>query len=283
MRNRWLLNLALLALVAGLALVLFYRPGQAPAPKAPLTALAPEAVTRLRLARPGQPDIELAKADGRWRLTRPFAARANRFNVENLLSLAGAPTEARLAADAATLAQYGLDKPLERVTLDDEEIAFGALHPFNDRQYVRYRDAVYLVPAHLYGPAGYTVGQLLDPRLLEPGTRITALRLPGFALTLTDGTWQRRPEDKGLSGDRLNDFVAEWQHASALSVERYRGAPVRARIELTVTHGAATRTLALGVLAEQPELVLHRADEGLEYHFPADLGRRLLTLAPEPK
>ena len=36
------------------------------------------------------------------------------------------------------------------------------------------------------------------------------------------------------------------------------------------------RSLALGILQREPELVLLRADEGIQYHFFADVGRRLL-------
>jgi len=35
--------------------------------------------------------------------------------------------------------------------------------------------------------------------------------------------------------------------------------------------------LALGLLAREPELVLLRADEKLQYHFRADAAKRLLS------
>jgi hypothetical protein len=35
--------------------------------------------------------------------------------------------------------------------------------------------------------------------------------------------------------------------------------------------------LALGLLAREPELVLRRADEKLQYHFRADAAKRLLS------
>jgi hypothetical protein len=103
--------------------------------------------------------------------------------------------------------------------------------------------------------------------------------VPGFTLTLHDGSWRRQPEDAALSGDKLNNFVAEWQHAAALSVAPAGNQPALARITLVTGEGAAAATIALEVVTRDPEFVLRRRDENLEYHFPADTGQRLLAIA----
>jgi len=95
-----------------------------------------------------------------------------------------------------------------------------------------------------------------------------------------DGGWQRRPERAALSSDLINDFVIEWQQASALSVQRHSGKRPSAWISLTLASGAKPASVRVGVLAREPELVLYRPDEGLDYHFPAELGKRLLQLEP---
>lgn len=278
-RKRWWVNLALIALLGGLALFAVYQPGKKPpAPK--LTTLAADAVTRVRIERSGQETIVLEKSASGWRLKEPIAARANGFNVESLLRLAGAEVNATIADGERALGQYGLDPPRARVWLDEEEFAFGDLHPLKNQVYVRYRKQLYLIPGHLYGPAGYDLRRYLATRLLEEDRKPVSFRLPGFAVVLKDGSWQREPADENLSGDRINDFVREWQHASALDVDRYSGRPVVGRIDIAFAgEGDKTQPLRLGILAYQPEFVLVRHDEGLEYRFPEETGKRLLNLS----
>lgn len=284
-RKRWWVNLALIALLGGLVLFAVYQPGKKPPESPPkLTTLAADAVTRVRIERSGQEAIVLEKTATGWRLKQPIAARANGFNVESLLRVTGAEVNATIPDGQRALGQYGLDPPRARVWLNEEEIAFGDLHPLKNQVYVRYRSQVYLIPGHLFGPAGYDFRRYLATRLLEESRKPVRFRLPGFALVLKDGSWQRDPADKNLTGDRINDFVREWQHASALDVDRYSGQPVLARIDIDFAGEAdKAQTLSLGILSYKPELVLYRQDEGLEYRFPEETGKRLLTLAAEPK
>jgi hypothetical protein len=285
LKKRWWLNLALVALLGGLALVAVLEPGKKAPERAPkLTTLAPDAITRARIERPGQEPIVLEKTAGGWRLEAPLAARANGFNVENLLRVASADVDATIPDGEQALAQFGLDRPRARLWLDGEELAFGALHPLKNQVYVRYRSQVYLIAGHLFGPAGYDYRRYLAPRLLEEDRKPLRFKLPGFTLALKDGSWQREPADPQLTGDRINDFVREWQHASALDVDRYAGRPPVAHVDIAfAADGDKTQTLRLGILAYKPELVLYRRDEGLEYRFPEETGKRLLTLAAEPK
>jgi hypothetical protein len=277
MKSRWLLNLGLALLIAGLVLVVLYKPGRREAAPAPLTTLAPDTIGEIRVERREREAIVLTRADGGWRMTAPVKARANRHNVESLLRLVSAPGESRLPG-AADLKPFGLDPPQAVVRLGNEEIALGSLHPLHNQVYARYRGAVYLIPAHSQAAAGFGYAQFLDTRLIEENRKPVAFRLPGFALTLKDGTWQRAPAVKDLSSDRINDFVREWRHATALSVERAGGGKPAAWIEVTFEGEDKAKTLRLGVVSHKPEFILRRHDEGLEYHFPEESGQRLLNL-----
>ena len=145
---------------------------------------------------------------------------------------------------------------------------------------MRYRNQVHLIPGHLFGPAGYDYRRYLATRLLEEGRKPLSFKLPGFTLVLKDGSWQREPAEQDLTGDRINDFVREWQHASALDVDRYSGQPVVGRIDITFAgEGDKTQTLSLGIVSYRPEFVLYRQDEGLEYRFPEETGKRLLNIS----
>jgi len=283
MKNRWLLNLALVLLVGALVLVAVFRPGKEPEPAGtPLTALTPESVTTIRLQRPKQADIVLEKKHDTWQLTAPREARANGFRVNELTRLAATPVKTRFPANAAELEKYGLASPLATAVLNDAEIRFGAMHPLSQELYVLHAGQVQLVPATVMRTVLTPLDDWFHPGLLADKTRIVSLQLPGFRLTQNEqGAWVRTPARANLSSDRINRFVDEWRYARALSVTSASGKRAAERIAITVADGEKTRVLEFGVLSRKPELVLVRIDEQLEYHFPADAVARLLELNPE--
>lgn len=279
-KRRWLLNAGLLGLIAALAWIVAHRMGQEQdIPGPPLTGLPAAAVAHVRIERPEQPAIAIEKTGSEWKLTAPLPARANRLNVETLLRVLSAPSETRFPAAAAGLSQYGLEKPSARVRLENEEIAFGALHPLNNRIYVLHNNEVALIPGYHLSAATYPYTNFIDSRLFEEDRKLTSLRLPGFTLSLKDGVWRRQPVDKKLSSDRINDFASEWQNARALSVDKYSGKESIGRIDVTSIRNGKNEKLPLGILAHKPDFILHRQDENLEYHFTEETGKRLLNLS----
>lgn len=282
LRQRWLVNAALLVLIGLLAWLAIYRAGQEKdVAGPPLTTLATDTISQLRIERPEHPAITLEKTGTEWALTAPVRARANPFNVESLLRILAAPGETRFAAVAQDLAKFGLDKPQSRVRYNNEEIAFGSLHPLNSRIYVLYKNEVVLIPGHYLASAIYPYNNFIDSRLFEEQRKLTAINLPDFTLTQENGTWQKHPPDSKLTSDRLNDFAAEWQNARALGVEKYSGKEILDRIEVTSIRDGKTEKLTLGILAYKPDFVLYRQDENLEYHFTEETGKRLLNISQQ--
>lgn len=282
LKNRWLVNLALIALVMVLAIAVYFKRAEENHQRGPLlTQLEPTTITRVRVERPGREAIVLDKSGHTWRLTAPVAARANQFNVEQLLDLAQVQTELSIDSDENDLKRYELDEPKARVWLGDAEIDFGTMHPFENLHYVRHNEEIYLIPSRHFAPVSYPYSNFIDTRLIEEGRKPIAIKLRDFSVVLKDGAWRRTPEIKDLSEDRINGFVEEWRHASALSVERYSGKPPVERVQLTFSEREKNEILTFGVLAHKPDFILFRMDEGLQYHFPEEIGRRLLNLAPE--
>jgi len=289
-RKRWLLNLGLALFIIALALLVKYQPGVRETQESPpLTNLAADQIERIRIARLGQPEIILAKMGQDWRLVAPLQARADRFRIDGLLHLAGATTEGSFPAPAGDLAKYGLDKPAAKVWLDNTEIIFGGTHSLNDLQYVLYNGQIHLISNASFRSIPAELTGFFSSRLLDEKYKLIGLKLPKFSLTLKDGSWKVEPENKALSSDRINSFVDEWRYARALNVKQYSGKPVLSHIRIsfleeqpaTTTTAQAPKNLDLGILAYNPELVLYRKDEALEYHFPQEAGERLLNLVPE--
>ena len=293
--SRWWLNAGLAALIAALALVLVFKPGHHKAPVVPaLTTLSAGQIGHIRLLRPGQPEIDLVKSGGRWIMTAPRRARANRFRIEELLHLATARIVTHFTVPAADLGRYGLAKPDAVVWLDDEKISFGGPHPLDPDHYALYRGQVYVVPDHYDNAAIAPLSGFFSTRLIENRGKLVAIRLPRLSLARKpDGSWKVTPADSKLSTDRINTFVDDWRYAQALSVSPYSGKPVIARARFTFAsspvkaargHSVAAapgkRVLVLGIVERKPELIFYRKDGGLEYHLPADMASQLLELKP---
>lgn len=282
LRRRWLLNASLLLLIGALAWLAVHRAGQEKEPAAPpLTTLAADSVSRVRLERPGQENISLEKTGNAWRLAAPVRARANPFNVDKLLRTLSAPAATRFAAGGQEPAKFGLDRPQASAWFGEDAVSFGALHPINNQIYVRYRDEIVLIDSHYLASAIYPYTNFIDSRLFETDRKITSIKLPDLTLVHQNGVWQKQPPDKKLASDRINQFAAEWQNARALQVEKYSGNEIIERIEITSVLDDKSDKLALGVIAYKPDFVVYRQDENLEYHFTEDTGKRLLNLNPE--
>ncbi|MHB8622186.1 MAG: DUF4340 domain-containing protein [Sulfuricaulis sp.] len=279
LKRRWLLNAGLLLLIGALAGILAHRSEQKKlvAPP-PLTTLSADSVAHIRIEQQGQAPIVLEKTGSDWSITAPLPARANQFNVENLMRVLSAPGATRIPAVATDLAKFGLDKPQSRVWFENYAIAFGILNPLNDQVYVLYKNEVVLIPAYYLASATYPYNNFIDSRLFGENRKFTSVKLPTFTLTLNDGVWQRQPPDKQLTSDQINDFASEWQNARALSVDKYSGKPALSEIEITSTQNSKNEKLRLDILAYKPDFVLHRQDENLEYHFTEETGKHLLNL-----
>ena len=288
MKNRWLLNIGLAVLIGALVLLAIYKPGTRQEPEGtPLTALSTDSIQHIRLLRTKQAPIVLEKTGDDWLMSTPRAARANRNRVNELLQLATARVPTRFPAAPAEqnnseLGKYGLDQPLATLFLNDAEIRFGGLHPLDNRLYVLHDGQIQLIPGAALRAAIAPLNDFLNSSLLGEKTKPLAFKFPDFSLKQNEqGAWVRTPELKTLSSDHINRFVDEWRYAQALSVAPYTGKPARERVTITVADGDKTRALEIGVLAHQPEFIVVRQDEKLEYRFPQDIGARLMQLKAE--
>ena len=283
MKNRWLLNIGLGLLIGVLVLLAVYKPGtNKESDGTALTALIPSNIQHIRLLRPKQAGIELEKTGDVWQLTAPRAARANGNRVNELLQLAVARASTRFPVMPADLGKYGLDNPLATLFLNDAEIRFGGMHPLDNQLYVLHTGQVQLIPTAVFRAVSAPLNDFFSSALLAEKTKPVAFKFPAFGLKQNEqGAWVRTPELTTLSSDRINRFVDEWRYARALSVAPYTGQPVRERVTITVVDGDQTNTLEIGVLAHKPEFIVVRKDENLEYHFPEDIGARLMLLKAE--
>ncbi len=290
MKSRLWLNLALLALVGVLVLLVIYEPGsdKPPAPS-PLTTIKSEAITRILIRRenPGKPaeEIRLEKTGNRWFMRQPYAMPADDFRVRSLLRLAETASLGRHDLGGLTLATYGLDAPRATVTFnDDTVIRFGKTEPLSHRRYVQLGDQLNLIEDLYYYQAAGNLSLYLSHALLPPDSKITRLQLPELRLELKDGTWQRTPPHEAISADASAELITAWQHAQAVEVRTGQAVPENRhlpviRVQLQDQDAPIEFFLDSQGEKKDSETLLIRRDNGLQYVINPDLARQLLGLA----
>lgn len=271
MKSRWWINLALTALVLLLGALVW----RGPSPQTDsfaLSSLAPEAVTDLRIEKPGQPAIVLEKRSGIWRMTAPFSARGNQERISHLLDFLRTASARRLPAEH--LKRYDLDKPLLTLDFNGQHFIFGPTAPLDGKQYVASNGFVYLIdPRQAIGAYG-RAGDFADPRLLEDGAQPVAIDTGTLSAKRdASGRWTLTPANPEFGQDALNRWADAWRSAYARTVQARGQDTPQGSVRLNLQDG---RSLELQILSEKPDLTLARPDEKLEYHFPPELAATLL-------
>jgi hypothetical protein len=281
----WIGLLALLVLVAALGAWVYLKPAPPQAQTFALSDLKPGDVKRAQLERghgaPSSTDdkpahqafaVTLERIAGEWRITAPFAARAEVFQVERLLAILDTRSSARYPA--VDLARYGLDRPAARLTLNDQVFAYGAANAVTREQYVLAGDTVHAIPLALRTSLPREPDALVSRALFAAAEVPVRFALPGFSMALEDGVWRLHGPQDGTSADQRHAWIDAWRSAQAVRAARAEAKTAALRMSVAFKDG---REIAIGVLQREPELVLLREDEGIAYYFFADVGKRLLA------
>jgi len=277
MRSKVLVNLLLVLLLTGLALYALLRSKEPSDTGIKLTQLKRDDVSRITLERRGSPTIQLEKREGRWRITAPLQTRAEPTQVDRLTDITMATAKHKLPP--GDLPRYELDPPKLKLTLNDDTFAFGRINDVTNEQYVANAGALYLV-APFYGYGMPTeVNKLASRKLLDDSEVPVAFDFGRYRIVRDDrGNWTIEgsyPAQRGkvLSQDDYNRWADEWRITSSLGVESHRGARGKERL---VVHFKNGKKVSLEILQKQPEFLLIRGDENMQYRFGAEVGRRLL-------
>jgi len=277
MKRGWLLNLSMLSAVAILAWFAWRTPSREEAAREFLSAVKPAAVSRISLTRHKQPPVKLERKGEHWWITEPLNARADEFQVLRMLTILEAQPTARLPATDP--ARFELEQPAAVLDIDGVKYAFGAINTVTREQYVQRGDTIHAVELrHGAGLPANAVAMIRRALLSETEQPVT-IELPEFMVSKKNGKWQLSPASVEIGPDELQRYVDHWRVASAASAEPYDKRPVRADIRITMNDG---KTVTFAVLQREPQLVLWRRDNGLQYTFLGMAGRTLLTNPATP-
>ncbi len=272
MKSRLLLNLALAALVAVLILLVWLKPKPMAQTEFKLSTLASASINRIAIEKPGQPAIVLQKNLAGWRLSAPFQARAEATAVGRLLETLAATSLQRLPA--TDLGRFQLDTPLLRLTLNDQEFSFGTQNTLTGEVYVATNGGVHLVAPGYLAHALKMPADFAARAFLAEEEKLAGFEFAGLKLSQnSDGKWSASPARPNWSQDDINRWADEWRHASSLVTQPYDGTPPQESFTLRLVNG---KLIPCKILRREPELVLLREDEKLQYHFPTGIGKRLL-------
>jgi len=285
MKSRWLINLALLVLVAALGAFVYLRSDQGEQKQSghELSTLKLASFSKLSIEFPAKASVTFEKIDGHWRITQPYSARADQVAVQRVLSIIAATSADKFPT--SDLGQFGLDNPKLKLKMDHEVFLFGTINPVSGDQYVAYQDAVYLLPVSYSESASIQTVEFIDKTPIKPTEKIVGFdfsRLEQWEETrlnvdLVDGIWKVSTANAKPDQNEMNEWLdVTWVHAYANSVVPY--VPDRRTtfpgLEVKLKDGTKVH---FDKLQESPELLLGRPDEGMIYHFPADAGFSMLN------
>ncbi|HSI25210.1 MAG TPA: DUF4340 domain-containing protein [Methylotenera sp.] len=290
MKKRWLLNLVMLCVVAGLIAFLYLRPKQGAEQEATYE------ISNYKLAEfnaisvefPTKAAVTFEKVNGLWRLTAPYKTRADQPSVQRILGIIAAKTQEKIVS--TDLEKFGLNNPAIKLKLyrnkdNVEEFLFGTHNPVNDEQYVAHKGIIYLLP-NIYAEAASTqVIEMVDKAPLKTTEKVAGFDFSHLEqweesrlnVDLVDGNWKVSIANAKPQQNELNEWLDySWVHNLAKSVEFYT--PDR-----KTTYPSFQVKLADGSkvhfdkIQESPEMILARPDEGIMYHFPPDSGFTMLN------
>ena len=284
MAARNLLNLALVAIAIILGLVVYFKPGLEPehAPQPLTTLLAPDEAIGIHIDRITRDPLSFIKRDDRWYLMRDGQELpASVFQVQALLRLLETTSTSRYPADSVDLESLGLEPPQATVIFDDVEILFGNTEPLKNNRYALIDETVHLIGDRYQHLVNADWTNFVERKLVPADKILRTLQLPDMTLTFTDmKQWQLSPGKPDVSADAIQQLLDHWKNASALYARRYDGS--KSDESITLEFSDMPETLTFKVISHSPELVLARPDWGIQYYFPGDMEKSLLTLQETP-
>ena len=273
MRKNWITLGVMFSLVAGLSLFAWLKPPKSPSNAVPVSAHKAATAQALKVMREGKTLAVLEKRGNVWHLNEPFKAPADDFQVARLLAVREAQATTSYTPD---LARYELAQPRAALEIDGERYTFGAINNVTQEQYLLTSNTVYAVGLR-YGAAIPNHAATLARRtVFAPGDKLVKFEFGIYTIAQDAMKWTITPAAE-LTQDMSNRWVAQWREGSALRVEPADDRkPVR-ELFISLIDG---KRIAIGVVQSEPELIVRRADLGLQWVYTGDIGRQMLMPPP---
>ena len=291
MKKRWILNLVMLAVVAGLVAFLYLRPkvnNDTPS-QHEVSTLKLADFTAVKAEFSAKVPTSFEKVDGLWRMTSPYKTRADQISVQRILAIIAAKSTEKFPA--TDLAKFGLDKTQLKLKLTkatgDEVFSFGTFNSVTEEQYVGYKDAVYLLSGSYAEAATAQPIELIEKTPLTKNetkqivgfdfSRLEQWQADALSVDVVDGKWKTNEPKAKITQNEMNEWLDfSWKQAQAKQVELYtpNHKITYPSFDVKLKDG---KKVHFDKIQEAPDLLLGRPDEGVMYHFSNDVGFNMLN------
>jgi hypothetical protein len=272
MRKTWITLGVLLVMVLALGLWAWLKPPPSRTATHALSALKTADARTLRVQRKGKTLAVLEKRNGAWFMTEPHKAPADDFQVLRLLGVLEAKSP--LQYPPTDLTKFELDAPQTEIIINDQRFAFGAINAVTREQYVLAQNQVFPLELRFGAAVPADANALLRRSVFAAGDTPLRFEFDAFTVATDSKKWITTPPAGDVSQDDYNHWVAQWREGSGLRAEPADARKPVSEIRVTLKDGAK---VTLGVLQTAPELVLRRADLGVQFVFVGDVGKRMLS------
>ncbi len=274
--KRWLINYVLILLICVFTYIgnrFEVQTGYQPENR--ISQLKPQNIEQINI-KTADHTIRLGKSGTSWQIESPVLWFANNIAVERIIDIVNSQTDSRLPSDEIDISTLGLQFPRAVLTLNQTDFIFGDTNNIGERRYLLTDDTVFLVKDRHLPFVSQGITGLLDRRLLPRSLAIRSFKAKAFQLSLSsDGKWQS--EDESHSKKGIDQLIDNWQTLEAKHIQRYQGTETpRQKINVGLDNDGL---IEFYVLSIQPEIVIARADLGLQYHFAEDQFYGLLSIA----
>lgn len=208
--------------------------------------------------------MKLIKSAGRWIFDDPLNWYANNIAIERIIDIVNARTDSKLPSNEIDLSTLGLQFPKAILGLNDQQIAFGATNNIGERRYLLVNDNVYLLKDRYLPFITQGIHGLLDRRLLPRALSVESLKLPDQTISkLPDSGWGS--DNAALSAAQAARIIDNWQALEASRIQQYRQ-QITPKQKITAIIDQHNE-IEFYVISISPQLIIARADLGIEYHF----------------
>ncbi len=272
MRKSWIALGALAACVIALGLFVWLKPPQPQGSAHAVATLKPADARTLRVLRKGGTLAALEKRNAQWFMTEPIAAPADEFQVLRLLAVLEAKSALQYPASEA--AKFELDQPQTELIINDQRFAFGAINTVTREQYMLTGNQIFPLELRFAAAVPAQPLALLRRSVLAPHDAPARFEFGAYTVASDEKKWSTAPPAGDLSQDDYNRWVAQWRAGSALRTEGSDARKPASEIHITLKDGAR---ITLGIVQTEPELVVRRADLGLQFVFVGNVGKKMMS------
>ena len=172
LRRRYWINGGLLALAGGLAVLVWWDPGQESPVISPLLAIPMSQIEQVTVVRPGQETLAFTRQDQRWRMTAPDSGWANPVLIQRVLDVVNLRCPRQYPVTELDLPTLQLKPSRLQLQLNEWEIHFGGTTPANGLRYLQVGATIHFCPDALYPLLTSAAAGFLAP-LIEPFSSAT--------------------------------------------------------------------------------------------------------------